>query len=141
MTDRSENRMTVPSGYFSSIRDRSPTFTSWPFMTLSFFLSGAPAFTPFEKTEAVPSSLVTTAADWWRFLEMLRNNGRFGNVRILSRNTAQLICSDHLQEIPGAFEPGTGHGFNNDTNAGRYNEAAAKLAWERTVGFFKEKLK
>ncbi len=37
--------------------------------------------------------------------------------------------------------PGTGHGFNNDTNAGRYNEAAAKLAWERTVGFFKEKLK
>jgi len=36
---------------------------------------------------------------------------------------------------------GTGHGFNNDTNAGRYNEAAAKLAWGRTVGFFKEKLK
>ncbi|MCU0460958.1 MAG: dienelactone hydrolase family protein [Bacteroidales bacterium] len=37
--------------------------------------------------------------------------------------------------------PGTGHGFNNDTNAGRYNETAAKLAWQRTVGFFKEKLK
>jgi carboxymethylenebutenolidase len=37
--------------------------------------------------------------------------------------------------------PGTGHGFNNDTNPGRYNEEAAKLAWERTVAFFKEKLK
>ena len=37
--------------------------------------------------------------------------------------------------------PGTGHGFNNDTNAGRYNEEAAKLAWQRTVSFFKEKLK
>ncbi len=37
--------------------------------------------------------------------------------------------------------PGTGHGFNNDTNTGRYNEEAAKLAWQRTVGFFKEKLK
>lgn len=37
--------------------------------------------------------------------------------------------------------PGTGHGFNNDTNAGRYNEEAAKLAWSRTVGFFKEKLR
>jgi len=37
--------------------------------------------------------------------------------------------------------PGTGHGFNNDTNADRYNEEAAKLAWQRTVGFFKEKLK
>lgn len=37
--------------------------------------------------------------------------------------------------------PGTGHGFNNDTNTERYNEAAAKLAWQRTVSFFREKLK
>jgi len=37
--------------------------------------------------------------------------------------------------------PGTGHAFNNDTNPSRYNEEAAKLAWQRTVGFFKEKLK
>ncbi len=36
---------------------------------------------------------------------------------------------------------GTAHAFNNDTNPGRYNEKAAKLAWERTVAFFKEKLK
>ena len=36
---------------------------------------------------------------------------------------------------------GTGHGFNNDTNPGRYHEEAAKQAWERTVTFFKEKLK
>jgi len=37
--------------------------------------------------------------------------------------------------------PGTGHGFNNDTSADRYNAEAAKLAWQRTVGFFREKLK
>jgi len=37
--------------------------------------------------------------------------------------------------------PGTGHAFNNDTNPERYNEQAAKLAWSRTVAFFKEKLK
>jgi carboxymethylenebutenolidase len=36
--------------------------------------------------------------------------------------------------------PGTQHAFNNDTNPGRYNEEAAKLAWKRTVDFFKEKL-
>lgn len=36
---------------------------------------------------------------------------------------------------------GASHAFNNDTNPERYNEQAAKLAWERTVGFFKEKLK
>jgi len=37
--------------------------------------------------------------------------------------------------------PGTGHAFNNDTNPDRYNAEAAKLAWSRTVSFFKEKLK
>jgi len=31
--------------------------------------------------------------------------------------------------------PGTQHGFNNDTTP-RYDEAAAKLAWERTIAFF-----
>lgn len=36
--------------------------------------------------------------------------------------------------------PGTQHAFNNDTGAARYNEAAADLAWQRTIAFFKEKL-
>lgn len=31
--------------------------------------------------------------------------------------------------------PGTNHGFHNDTTP-RYDEAAAKLAWQRTVDFF-----
>ena len=35
--------------------------------------------------------------------------------------------------------PGTQHGFNNDTTP-RYDEAAAKLAWSRTVEFFKRHL-
>jgi carboxymethylenebutenolidase len=30
--------------------------------------------------------------------------------------------------------PGTQHGFNNDTTP-RYDEAAAKLAWSRTIAF------
>jgi len=34
---------------------------------------------------------------------------------------------------------GTQHGFNNDTTP-RYDAAAAKLAWDRTVAFFKAKL-
>jgi carboxymethylenebutenolidase len=36
---------------------------------------------------------------------------------------------------------GASHAFNNDSNPERYNEAAAKLAWSRTIAFFKEKLK
>jgi carboxymethylenebutenolidase len=35
---------------------------------------------------------------------------------------------------------GAGHAFFNDTGP-RYHEEAAKLAWERTIAFFKEKLK
>lgn len=35
--------------------------------------------------------------------------------------------------------PGVQHGFNNDTTP-RYDEAAAKLAWQRTVGFFRSTL-
>jgi carboxymethylenebutenolidase len=35
--------------------------------------------------------------------------------------------------------PGTQHGFNNDTTP-RYDAAAAKLAWSRTVEFFKKHL-
>lgn len=32
--------------------------------------------------------------------------------------------------------PGVQHAFHNDTSQARYNEAAAKLAWERTLAFF-----
>ena len=36
---------------------------------------------------------------------------------------------------------GAEHAFNNDTNEQRYNPAAAKLAWERTMGVFKGQTK
>lgn len=37
--------------------------------------------------------------------------------------------------------PGTGHGFHNDTSEARYNEAAARLSWQRTINFFNHYLK
>ena len=36
--------------------------------------------------------------------------------------------------------PGTQHGFNNDTTP-RYDAAAAKLAWERTIAFFRQNVR
>jgi carboxymethylenebutenolidase len=36
--------------------------------------------------------------------------------------------------------PGTQHGFNNDTTP-RYDKAAAALAWQRTMEFFKKNLR
>lgn len=35
--------------------------------------------------------------------------------------------------------PGVNHGFHNDTTP-RFDEGAAKLAWQRTIDFFKERL-
>jgi carboxymethylenebutenolidase len=36
--------------------------------------------------------------------------------------------------------PNVNHAFHNDTSADRYNAAAANLAWDRTIAFFKEHL-
>ena len=41
---------------------------------------------------------------------------------------AGVSCTAHVY-------PGTQHGFHNDTTP-RYDEAAAKLAWTRTLEFF-----
>jgi carboxymethylenebutenolidase len=35
--------------------------------------------------------------------------------------------------------PGTQHGFHNNSTP-RYHEASAKLAWERTIAFFRKHL-
>jgi carboxymethylenebutenolidase len=35
---------------------------------------------------------------------------------------------------------GAQHAFHNDTSEARYNAAAAKQAWERTMAFFKANL-
>ncbi|MBN1820131.1 MAG: dienelactone hydrolase family protein [Prolixibacteraceae bacterium] len=43
-------------------------------------------------------------------------------------------------EYSAFIYPDVNHGFHNDTTP-RYDEEAAKLAWKRTVEFFKEKLK
>ena len=48
-----------------------------------------------------------------------------------------------LKEINAPYEkyiyPGTQHGFHNNSTP-RYHEASAKLAWERTIAFFKKHL-
>jgi carboxymethylenebutenolidase len=36
---------------------------------------------------------------------------------------------------------GVNHAFHNNTSPTRYNEAAATLAWKRTMDFFKKYVK
>ena len=45
----------------------------------------------------------------------------------------------HNREYTAYIYPEVNHGFHNDTTA-RYDEAAAALAWQRTIDFFKDKL-
>ena len=45
----------------------------------------------------------------------------------------------HGKEYTAHFYPDVNHGFHNDTTP-RYDEKAAKLAWSRTIDFFKAKL-
>jgi len=45
----------------------------------------------------------------------------------------------HNKNYQAYIYPGVNHGFHNDTTP-RYDEGAAKLAWQRTVEFFKKNL-
>lgn len=47
---------------------------------------------------------------------------------------------ENKKEYKAYFYPGVNHGFHNNTTP-RYDEAAANLAWKRTIDFFKENLK
>lgn len=51
----------------------------------------------------------------------------------------QALKANH-KEYTAYMYPDVNHGFHNDTTP-RYDKAAAQLAWQRTIDFFKEKLK
>jgi carboxymethylenebutenolidase len=51
----------------------------------------------------------------------------------------QALKQNHINYQLFIYE-GVNHAFNNNTSPTRYNEAAAKLAWQRTVKLFKNKL-
>ncbi len=51
----------------------------------------------------------------------------------------EAALKEHGKEYTAYIYEKTNHGFHNDTTP-RYDEAAAKLAWQRTVEFFRAKL-
>lgn len=51
----------------------------------------------------------------------------------------EAALKENKKEYTAYMYPDVNHGFHNDTTP-RYDEAAAKLAWQRTVDFFKKKL-
>jgi carboxymethylenebutenolidase len=51
----------------------------------------------------------------------------------------EALKANHVTYAGYVYE-GANHGFHNDTTP-RYDEAAAKLAWQRTLDFFNKYLK
>lgn len=51
----------------------------------------------------------------------------------------EALLKDKKVDYQAFIYPGTNHGFHNDST-GRYDKAAAELAWSRTVGFFTKHL-
>jgi len=69
----------------------------------------------------------------------------YADVMLDMNNTGEAILyREELKRLGKTYEfymyEGAQHGFNNDTNEARYNEAAAQLAWGRTVDWFKQYL-
>jgi carboxymethylenebutenolidase len=54
--------------------------------------------------------------------------------------TYEAALNEHGKRYTVHFYEGTNHGFHNDSTP-RYDEAAAELAWDRTIAFFNEHLK
>jgi carboxymethylenebutenolidase len=52
----------------------------------------------------------------------------------------EAALKENKKEYTAYMYPEVNHGFHNDTTP-RYDEESAKLAWQRTIDFFKEKLK
>ena len=58
------------------------------------------------------AALVSTAADYLRFAQMMLNGGSLDGTRILSRKTIEYMTSDHLGGVRGpTYLPGAGYGF------------------------------
>lgn len=77
------------------------------------------------------AGLLSTAADYSRFLEMLRRGGELDGRRYLGRKTVELMVSDQLVDIP--YEPGKGFGlgFSLRTDLGKAGEpgSVGEFGW------------
>ena len=64
--------------------------------------------------ESGGGGLFSTAADYVRFIQMLRNHGKLDGARLLSRKSVEWMTSDHLGSIPAVDDlllPGHGFGL------------------------------
>ncbi len=75
------------------------------------------------------AGLLSTAKDYYLFLQMMANEGEINGVRILSPSTVRLMTTDHLDGID--FRPGLGFGLGFDVvkDPGAYGTYGAEGAY------------
>ena len=85
--------------------------------------------------------LMSTAADYACFLQMLLNNGSLGGVRLLGRKTVEFMTADHIGHLPrsGDVLPpdhGFGLGFAVKTRLGGNTEpgSVGSYGWSGAAG-------
>jgi CubicO group peptidase (beta-lactamase class C family) len=98
------------------------------------------------RLEVGGAGLVSTAADYLRFAEMLRAGGRLGAARVLSPATVRWMGSDHLHGIEGGperMDPGlAGYGFGLTVAVRRHPGGSAFMGapgafgWSGVFGTF-----
>ncbi len=64
-----------------------------------------------KKLFAGGAGLVSTAADYARFCQMMLDGGKFGNTRLLSRKSVELMSHDQLGKISAEQDFGLGFGI------------------------------
>lgn len=78
--------------------------------------------------------LVSTAADYLRFLQMLLNGGELGGVRLLGPKTVAMMTSDHLVEISDHRDLGP-YGFGLGFAVGLDRGISGRMYSEGTYGW------
>ena len=91
------------------------------------------------KFESGGGGLVSTAADYLRFSQMLLNGGELDGVRLLSPKSVALMTADHTGHLAGAFDSqgyGFGLGFAVALDPGAIGElgSAGEYNWGGAAG-------
>lgn len=93
------------------------------------------------------SGLMSTVHDYFRFAQMLANEGELDGVRILARKTLRFMASDHLVGLPAAragasYLPGPGYGFGlgfavrTDEGAALMPGSVGDFTWSGLAGTY-----
>jgi CubicO group peptidase (beta-lactamase class C family) len=85
--------------------------------------------------------LLSTAADYGRFLQMLLNGGRLGDVRLIGRKTIETMTADHLLAIPRAADAlppdhsfGLGFAVKTQLGGGVEPGSVGSYGWSGSAG-------